>query len=228
MSSKRLWAGAVLALALQATASHAAVTLWDNGPGPALSGAGSNMSGWNQAADFNLSFASTLSSVSFWSLEAAGAYTGSITYRIVGSSGGSPDDASIFASGTVSPTRLPAGAASGLSVFQNTFAIASGPLAIGTYWLELHNGTSLADANESLEFYWSDADGNATNLASIRDQEFTLPADGSGWTTNDTEHAFFIEGDRVIQPPPGVPEPATILLAAMAIGLARRAGCRRA
>jgi hypothetical protein len=219
---------AALALVLQASASHAAVTLWDNGGPAAVNQGGSNMAGFIQAANFNTSFATNLTGVSFWNLEAPGAYAGSIFYRIVGNSAGSPDDSNVLTSGTVSPTRTAAGTALGLNVFQNDFNIAVAGLAAGSYWLELHNG-ALSSFDDTVDFYWSFADSNLTNGGANDDQEFALPAPSS-FTGNFAEHAFRVFGDRVVvppPPPPGVPEPATLLLAALGMGVAALTPRRR-
>ncbi|MBI3368150.1 MAG: PEP-CTERM sorting domain-containing protein [Burkholderiales bacterium] len=182
------------------------------------------MSSANQAADFKLSFTTDLTSITFWSLEASTAdYAGSIFYRIVGNTGGSPDDTTVYASGSATPTRSGAGTASGLSVMKNDFALSVAGLLAGTYWLELHNGGLAASADT--DFYWSFADADAINGTTSLDQEFALPG-GVAWTTNDAEHAFLVNGDRVVTPPPGVPEPGTMVLAALA-GIALLATRRR-
>ncbi len=209
---------AVAALALQFAPVAQAALLWDNGPPATVFEGGSQMSAFNQAADFQLSFTSNLTSITFWSLEGGtGDYAGSIAYRIVGNAGGAPDDATVYGSGSATPTRTAAGTAAGLSVVKNDFAVAVAGLVAGTYWLELHNG-ALSTTSDTVEFYWSFADANAANGTTFIDQEFSLLPPGVAWTSNDAEHAFLVNGDRVVVPP-GTPEPGTILLAAMGIAL---------
>lgn len=229
MSKKSFLTIAAVALALQAASvAQAAVTLWDNG-GPSASNLGSQMSAFNQAADFTTTFKTDLSAVSFWSLEGGpNDYAGSIFYRIVGNAGGSPDDANVIASGSVNPTRSSLGAGvNGLNVVKNDFNIVVANLLAGTYWLELHNG-GLGVGSDAIDFYWSFADLNATNTPSNRDQEISLFPPDLTWGTNDQEHAFLISGDRVIDPPPNdVPEPATLVLAGLAMGAATLGARRR-
>ncbi len=224
---------ALLALMLQLTgAAYAAVTLWDNGgPATAPNQGGNNMSSFNQAADFTTTFTTNLSSVTFWSLEGvstvAPSYAGSIFYRIVGDIGGAPDDSTVLASGTATPTRTGAGTALGLNVMKNDFGIALNSLLAGTYWLELHNG-ALNVGSDDVEFYWSWSDlGAADNGSSSLDQERSLFPNDPTWGTNAAEHAFLIMGDRNVLPPPGIPEPATLLLTAIAMGSALFVSRRR-
>ena len=159
--------------------AHAApVTLWNNG-GPAISTqGGSVMSSYLQAANFTTSFATNLSSASFWSLETGSSYGGLITYSILGNASGfpngSPDENLVFASGSVVPTRTDTLAtALGLNVFQYDFALAVTNLAAGTYWLALHNGALSAGADEA-DFSWAWSDANATNGGALNDQERSL------------------------------------------------------
>ena len=221
--SKKFWSmvGAVV-LALHAGGALAVVTpLWDNGgPGASALG-GSGMSDTNQAQDFTLGFTSDLTAVRFWNLQAsANDYAGSIFYQIVNDASGAPGS-TVYGSGTATPTRVGAGTVLGLSQFQNDFSIAVSGLLAGTYWIELHNGAlNVFDAIIPADFYWSWADLGGVNTLSTRGQEDYLP-ESVGWTTNGSEHAFAIFGDRVIQPPPppppGIPEPATLALTGVAL-----------
>ena len=208
--------------------AHAApVTLWNNG-GPAssvLTQGGSIMSSYLQAANFTTSFATNLSSASFWSLERGSSYGGSIAYSILGNASGSPDETLVFASGSVVPTRTDTLAtALGLNIFQYDFALAVTNLAAGTYWLELHNGALSAGADEE-EFYWAWSDSNATNGNAIDDQERSLFPFDPTWGTNQAEHAFLIAGERFGEQP--ISEPGTALLVTLAAGLGLMSSRRR-
>ena len=206
--------------------AHAApVTLWNNG-GPAISTqGGSLMSSYLQAANFTTSFATNLSSASFWSLETGSSYGGLITYSILGNASGSPDGNLVFASGSVVPTRTDTLAtAIGLNVFQYDFALAVTNLAAGTYWLELHNGALSAGADEA-EFYWAWSDANATNGGALDDQERSLFPLDTTWGSNQAEHAFLIAGERFVQQQ--ISEPGTTLLVTLAAGLGLISSRRR-
>jgi PEP-CTERM motif len=196
-------------LCLLQTPAAMAVTLWNNGAPSVANPGGSNLSDTQQAQDFTLTSASSLTGVTFWSLEASVAdYVGSIFYQITNNAGGAPG-ATVFDFGTVTPTRTAAGTALGLNQFQNDFTLAVGNLAAGTYWLTLHNGALASTA--TTDFYWSWADLNGTNTATTRGREFLLNPLDTQWRSNDQEHAFAISGVSV------VPEPATWLLGAMGL-----------
>ena len=189
------------------------------------------MSSYLQAANFTTSFATNLSSASFWSLEAGSSYDGSITYSILGNASGfpngSPDESLVFASGSVAPTRTGTlGTALGLSVFQYDFALTVTNLAAGTYWLALHNGALSTAANEA-DFYWAWSDANATNGGALDDQERSLFPQDLTWGTNQAEHAFLIAGERFIGGQQ-ISEPGTLLLATLAAGLGLTLSRRRA
>ena len=210
------------AITLAGPLAHAApFTLWNNG-GPSISTpGGSEMSSYLQAANFTTSFATNLSSASFWSLEAGSSYDGSITYSIlgnaIGSLGESPDENLVFASGSVAPTRTDTlTTALGLNVFQYDFALAVTNLAAGTYWLALHNGALSAGANVP-DFYWAWSDANATTGGAIFDQERSLFPPDPTWGTNQAEHAFLIAGERFVEQQ--ISEPGTPLLVTLAAGL---------
>jgi hypothetical protein len=214
MIKKNLLQLCVALCALQASAAMA-LTVWDNG-GPSVILAdqgGSNLSEFKQAEDFTLSFASNLTSMTFWSLEASAAdYSGSIFYEIFNNAGGAPG-ATVFGSGTATTvTRTAAGTAAGLNVFKNDFSLTVNNLAAGTYWISLHNGPQLSSGYT--DFYWSFADANPTNTPTKFGRELALPAMvAAPWTTNDREHAFLINGELV----PEVPEPETWVL--LCVGL---------
>ena len=213
-------------ITLAGSLAHAAtVTLWDNGGPATTTQGGSIMSSYLQAANFTTSFATNLSSASFWSLEMGSSYAGSISYSILGNASGSPDENLVFASGSVVPTRTDTlAAALGLNVFQYDFALAVTNLAAGTYWLELHNGALSAGADEA-EFYWAFSDDNATNGGALDDQERSLFPLYPSWGGNQAEHAFLIAGERFVQQQ--ISEPGTTLLVTLAAGLGLISSRRR-
>lgn len=181
-----------------------AAVIYNNGAPNQASG--NEMTEWVQAEDFLFANRTLVTDVHFWSLEAAGAYTGSITYLIYSDNAGSPD--SILAQGTVTPVRTATGgAAFGLNEFQYDFFLDT-PFQTGanvTYHLGLHNG-ALTTTNR-LEFYWGTTNANATT----RGMEDQTPF-GGGWFNNGQEHAFQLTDDAVL-----VPAPASLALAGLAL-----------
>lgn len=181
----------------------AAVIVVDNSPPNHLSG--NNLGFAFEAEDFRLAASTTLTGISFWSLEASGAYRGSISWSIMSNGAGAPGGVTL-ASGTQSAVnRTALGAYIGLNEFRNDFSL-NAPLALGagTYWLVLHNGTpsNLGDPNQ---YYWESAAANDT----LRGAERFDPA--GAWSTTGSEHAFQVSA---------VPEPAHVLMLLAGLPLA--------
>jgi hypothetical protein len=166
---------------------------------------GNNMGFALQADDFSVCSANPLTGVSFWSLEAAGAYRGSISWSIMSMLGGET-----LASGTTAVVnRTSLGSYLGFTEYLNVFTF-SAPLSLaeGSYWLVLHNGsfTNMGDPNE---FLWETTGPNGT-LAGMESFD-----GGAVWSTNFNQHAFQISA----VPEPG---PVTMLVAGLVL-----AGCLR-
>jgi hypothetical protein len=163
-----------------------------------------------QADDFSLNSGTTVNAISFWSLEAAGAFRGSISWSIVGDSAGLPAG-TVFASGTQSAiTRTSLGSVLDLNEFRNDFSLGS-PLTLGagTYWLVLHNG-SFSNMGDPNEFLWETSAANGT-LRGMESYD-----GGVTWSGNFNEHAFQVSA---------VPEPASVLM--LAAGMLVVGGLRR-
>lgn len=172
---------------------------------------GNNMGFAWQADDFTLGTATSLSDFTFWSLEAAGAYRGSISWQILADNGGVPSSLILASGATNSVARSLVGSYLGLDEYTNGVGLGSLSLAAGTYWLVLHNGSpgNLGDPNE---FYWETAGANAT----VGGME-SFDA-GMTWTGNFSEHAFQISA---------VPEPEMALMLSgglLLLGVAYRRG----
>jgi hypothetical protein len=167
-----------------------AVVVFDNGPPNHESG--NNMGFAWQADDFTICACQPINGVTFWSLEAEGAYRGSISWSIVRDLGG-PE----LASGTQTMvTRTSLGTYLGLNEYRNEFTFDTAlKLAAGTYWLVLHNG-SFSNMGDPNEFLWETANGNASALGM---ESF----DGVTWTPNFNQHAFVISA---------VPEPGQLAM----------------
>jgi hypothetical protein len=174
--------------------ARAATVVFDSGP-PNHASANNLGFAW-QADDFGLAAGTSISNISFWSVEAAGAYRGSISWAIVsglGASGGVT-----LASGTQSMvSRTSLGSVLGLDEYRNDFSL-NAPVALGagTYWLVLHNG-SFSNLGDPNEFLWETAAANGTagGLESFDS--------GATWSPNGNQHAFQVSA---------VPEPASVAM----------------
>lgn len=181
----------------------ASVIVFDNGPPDHLNG--NNIGYALQAEDFGLMASTTLTGISFWSLETSSGYRGSISWWIMNSGAGAPG-AVTLASGTQSAVnRTALGSYFGLNEYRNDFSL-NVPLTLGAgnYWLVLHNGAP-SELGDPDQYYWESAAGNPT----LRGVERYVPM--AGWTTTGTEHAFQISA---------VPEPAHVLMLLAGLPLA--------
>jgi len=176
------------------------------------------------AEDVPVAAAATLTSFEFWDVEGSGAYNGSISWLLYSNASGLPG--SILAQGSASGasiTRTSTGnSAFGFNEFDNvvdaTGSLTSGSLslAIGTYWLGIHDG-DLSNTTFQ-DFYWETTANNSTTFGVGLD----LTSEGATWATTSQEHAFNVSGT-----PQGssTPEPGTVAI--MSLGLAGLATLRR-
>lgn len=190
---------ATLAASALPAMANASIPIYDNGQ-PDHQDANNMGYAW-QAEDFTLGSGQWPASVTFWSLEADGAWRGSISWSILSAPGG----ATLFSGTTSDVSRTGTGTYLGLSEYRNQFDIGSMlNLSAGTYWLVLHNG-AFSNLDDPNEFLWETAapNGSATGLESYDS--------GATWIPNYNQHAFLISA---------VPEPASVAMLAGGLLLA--------
>jgi hypothetical protein len=184
-----------------------AATVFSNGV-PDLTNA-YNMSDFRIADNFTLGGSATVTAVRFWAVSVgssfSSAFDGSVTWAIYNDSSGSLG--TLVSSGTVgSLVGVPDG-----TLVLSTFPVnvidfnlgSPQALSAGTYWLELHEGTSLT-TSDATAIFWATSNGSAGDAK--QDFNPTLPSTGQN-----VELAFQLFDNTA----PSVPEPTTwVLLAA--------------
>ena len=205
---------AVFAIVLLASAfAYADSIIYNNGAPNQQDG--NEMTEWIQTEDFTLNSAVNVTDIHFWDIEAAPGYAGSITWWIVGDTGGNPDFNNIYGTGSADPTRVntQCGVLGAFCEYSNDWSINPLALQAGLYHLALHNGPVGNSGYSS--FYWETTNPNGTATG--------LECDLGGacynnWNNNGNEHAFYLTGS--------VPEPGTLALMGTGI-LGGLAGLRR-
>lgn len=171
---------------------------------------GTNMSFALVAENFSLGGSGSydISNLQFWSLmQTAGDYSGSVYWAVYSDVAGSPG--SVLHSGTAAVAPTATGSSSGFGYGEYLFDIAVNfnLAAGGTYWLALQNG-ALGSTTPS-EILWENSNSGLAGDGKYVDFQV-----GPDWLDAGAQHAFRVIGERVGDPPPpGVPTPATWLLA---------------
>lgn len=172
-----------------------------------------DMTGSRQADNFTLASPATLGSIRFWWTEEGPSFAGTVTYAIYFDLAGAIG--SEVAGGTVSGlTYTPTGKTIGEVGFfpaEQTDITLPSPvtLAPGTYWLELHEGTSLIE-NDHTPVFWATSvfrRGKSLEGPGVCD-ECDLPS-----IVLARELAFELYDAEA------VPEPGTMSLAALGLGV---------
>lgn len=186
---------------------------------------GTNMSFATVADSFNVSGgAYDITNLRFWSIQStASDYSGSVYWAIHSDAAGAPGG--VLFSSVAAVSAVNTGATTGFGYLEFVFDIpVSFSLAIGDYWLALHNGPLAT--TEALEMLWETS--SAGDGAESQYVDLTIP--GAPWLGTGSEQAFLISGNSVVDPP-SVPEPAPLALllaGVLAAGILRRPSRRSA
>jgi hypothetical protein len=167
------------------------------------------------AADFTLAGASVINDINFWYQAQFQTDLSNIAYAFYSDSAGTLGP--VLASGLASPST-----STGANAFLASFAIPNLPLNAGTYWLELHAGSSLTD-NTNFTIWWAASDSAGTYPA-LQNSGLALPGTSIA-IAGFEQYAFQLEGTGGGGGGSPTPEPSSILLAAgglACLGIARR------
>jgi hypothetical protein len=179
----------------------------------------SDMVNFRLADDFTLSGASVVMNINFWYQAQFQTDLSNVTYAIYANSSGHLGP-QLF-TGSVAPVTS---FDSPNNAFFATFAVPSLSLAAGTYWLELHAGSSLIDNNGTITVWWAAAADNGSLEALTN----AVPSSPSTTITTSgfEQYAFQLDGTG----PAGgssVPEPTSALLVASGLLILQRLGKAR-
>jgi hypothetical protein len=199
----------VCALLLTAASTEAG-TIIDMGP-PNLNA--TDIVDSRLADDFTLGGAAVVNDINFWYQAQFQTDLSSVTYAFYADSSGSLG--SLITSGTVVPAT-----STDVNAYFATFAIPNLSLNAGTYWLELHAGSSLTD-NSGFTVWWAASDASATYPALLNSG---LGPPGTPVTTAGfQEYAFQLQGTGGSP----VPEPSAFLLAGCGLAVLTMAKFKR-
>ncbi len=210
-ASKGFIYGAILLAALQLPLNGA--TIFSQG---APNSNSIDMTSYRLADDFTLAQAATITGINFWYTSAPESNLTTVSWAIYNSTANAPG--TLIGSG-----NSPVATAAFFNIYIAALSTSSVNLAAGTYWLELHSGSSLTGTSGPQNF-WVFATDNATSLA--------LFNNGAGFPNSPInpgsqgygQFAFELIGTTGVS---GVPEPATYAMLAAGLGLiALRRGIR--
>lgn len=191
--------------------------IYNNGPPDQVSG--TNMSEFLVAENFTLGAAAVITNIRFWSIQdTATSYSGSVYWAIYSNVSNQPG--SLLDGGlTAIVPAVPTGNSTGFGYAEYAFDISVVfQLAVGDYWLALHNGA--LSNNSPSEMLWS------TTAAPISFSSLYLDPPNSAipvWLSTDNEQAFRLDGTPLS--PGSVPEPSIFML--LCAGLLAAAFLRR-
>jgi hypothetical protein len=164
------------------------------------------------AADFTLTSGAVIDDMTFWYQAQFQTDLSSVAYAFYSDTGGGLGMA--IDTGVVTPETSP----TDTNAFIATFSIPDVSLGAGTYWLELHAGSSLTD-NSNFEIWWaaSDNTGPYSALQDVGLGQPSTPVTISGYEQYAFQLAGTSSGGGVGGSP--VAEPSTLLLAAVALAV---------
>jgi len=210
----------LLTLVASALVANAAPLLFDNGAPDLNSPNARSITIFRSADDFTLGSGANVSSIRFWMVDQPGNFSGSITYAFYQNSAGALG--SLISSATVSgitPLFLNQIPVNVHQIERVDFDLPA-PLALaaGTYWLELHDGSTLTTAANpnTPNVLWARVPGGPVGNAK-QNAIPNLPSNNIG-----NELAFQLFGNSTST---AVPEPTTISLCAfglLALAVSRR------
>jgi hypothetical protein len=180
-----------------------ATTIYDQSPPNNNS---SDIVNFRLADDFKLTGASVVNAIDFWYQAQFQTDLSSLTYAIYANSSGALGS-QLFTGLVVPVTSFD----SPNNAFFATFAVPNLSLASGTYWLELHAGSTLTDSNSGITVWWAAAADNG-NHAALFSTSPSVPSTAI-LTSGFEQYAFQLQGTGPTSGPP-VPEPTSVLLVA--------------
>jgi hypothetical protein len=199
-AAKRHFLAVTFAAAFYSAIPAHAGTIVDQSP---PNGNGLDMTDYRVAHDFTLAGSYVLDAISFWYFAQDQSDLSNVTYGIYQNSSGALG--ALLYTGTLTPATSFDNVN---DAFFATITLPDDTLNAGTYWLELHGGTSFTDDNGTLEVDWANVADNA-NLDALINTSGGLP--NTPVTTSGFEQlSFLLDGTAV-------PEPSAALLAAPAL-----------
>ena len=154
----------ILVLSVMLTAMAPAGMLYSQS---APNGNGAEIAAWRVADDFTIASLSSVESIRFWYSAQFLTDLTDVTWAIYANSAGAPG--TLLASGAANPLTEVDG-----SAFLASFPFPAVILDAGSYWLEIHSGTTLTDSS-GYSVSWLAVDDNATPSA-LQDAAPAAPA----------------------------------------------------
>jgi hypothetical protein len=172
-------------------ATAQAIPLWNQSP---PNDNATNIVDFRLADDFILNTPASVNTILFWYQAQLQTDLSSIVWAFYNDSSGALG--SMLKSGTAAPSTSVDG-----NAFLASFSIPSLSLSGGTYWLELHAGTSLTDTS-ALAVFWAATGDNATHAALLAATPGSpgSPIGNSGFE----QYAFQLGGSAVPEPGAGL------------------------
>lgn len=160
-----------------------------------------DMTNGRTAAAFNLAAPATLNTLNFWYQAQFQTDLSTLTYAFYQDNSGSLG--SLMNSATVTPVT-----STDATAFFAQVSLPGLSFNSGTYWLELHAGSSLTDDNGTITVWWSNTD-SAEPYADLTTLN-TNPPSQSGTVPGFQYFAFQLDSGSPVSTAPTAPEPSTV------------------